>query len=241
MMTIFRDSMFKKSVFQHKLVEPAVLFLVLFFPGYMGTADAVSAIDFGSVRFLLTYFIIALPQIALILIIIRKKGLNAFSDYNIVPFKRKNIARAFLLFLLVFFISGFLLWLVYLSGLGKDSPLVSWALGNPALFPLAIAASFVTGYREELFFRAYLLRELSEFRRERSGTDRGISWREISASSLLFTFGHLYQGFSRALIIFVVSQLFGLHFSRHRNFHEVAIAHGLYNSAVLLLVMSGTG
>ncbi len=226
-MTIFRMLKDKKSVKVSQLIEPLLLFLVFFFPGYLAGAGRTAIIDFGDSFFLLSYLSIALPQIALLLFIISRKGNNGFARYGITRPRFRDAVVALLLFVCIFLFSSLF------SLLSPEGSLLPWSVGSRSLFPLAIAVSFATGYREELFFRAYLIRELTTFLKNETAVS---SWREITASSLLFSSGHIYQGWLPALSIFLISQFLGFWFIKRGRIHEVAVAHSLYNAMALLLL-----
>ena len=98
-------------------------------------------------------------------------------------------------------------------------------MGDWRLIPLALVFAVVTGYREELFFRGYLITRFTEM-----GVPAPAA---VGVGALLFALGHIYQGsggFAAALILGV---LFGLLFVQRRNLHRLAVAHALYNALVL--------
>lgn len=229
-MTIFRSNKGKKSERPGLPTEALILFLVFFLPGYFSPPGRDRMIDFGDPGFLVSYLAVTLPQIALLLLIISRKGENGFRRYHIGRPKPMDGAAALLLFGIIFLFSSLAARLLP----GETHPV--WLAGPGSMFPLAVAASFATGYREELFFRAYLLRELADFT---GGKEAEPSWREITASSLLFSSGHLYQGPAGVVTIFIISQFLGFWFVRRKRFHEAALAHSLYNSAALFFLVIG--
>jgi membrane protease YdiL (CAAX protease family) len=106
-----------------------------------------------------------------------------------------------------------------------------WRLRDARLLPLAVAFSLLTGYREELFFRAYLLTRLQQ-----SGVPMAAG---VAASGLLFACGHAYQGPIGLAVALALGLYFAAAFVRLRNLHRVAWAHGLYNLAVLAATLLG--
>jgi hypothetical protein len=90
-----------------------------------------------------------------------------------------------------------------------------------------IISSLVTGYREELFFRSYLIRRFEQLKIP--------VWGAVTISGFLFSIGHFYQGWAGFLVSFSIGLYFGALFVYRRNLHFLAAAHGLYNIAVLLL------
>jgi membrane protease YdiL (CAAX protease family) len=117
-------------------------------------------------------------------------------------------------------------WLLGL--LGVENPIWAGAgKASPLLIPLVLASSAATGYCEELYFRAYLLRRLGQ---------AGLrpAW-AIAASTALFAGAHGAQGLAGFATAGILGLAFSLRFSRGRDLHEVALAHAAYNSAVLVI------
>jgi membrane protease YdiL (CAAX protease family) len=101
-----------------------------------------------------------------------------------------------------------------------------YRLGDWRLAPLALLFGLVIGYREELFFRGYLLTRLAE-----AGVPAALA---VAGSTLLFAMGHLYQGPAGFVTALALGAYFGALFTRRRNLHRLALAHGFYNAAVLV-------
>jgi membrane protease YdiL (CAAX protease family) len=117
-------------------------------------------------------------------------------------------------------------WLFEL--LGVRNPI--WAEGGTAslaLLPLILAASAATGYCEELYFRAYLLRRLAQ-----AGLSPAMS---VAASTIVFACAHGAQGIAGFATAGILGLAFAWRFSRGRDLHEVAIAHAAYNAAVFIV------
>jgi membrane protease YdiL (CAAX protease family) len=117
-------------------------------------------------------------------------------------------------------------WLLRL--LGVENPIWAGAgKASPFLIPLVLASSAATGYCEELYFRAYLLRRLGQagFRPP---------W-AIAASTALFAGAHGAQGVAGLATAAVLGLVFAFRFSRGRDLHEVAAAHAAYNAVVFLI------
>jgi membrane protease YdiL (CAAX protease family) len=57
----------------------------------------------------------------------------------------------------------------------------------------------------------------------------------IGGSSLLFSVGHLYQGWAGFITAFVIGATLGVVFAWRRSLHGIAVAHGLYNAMVLFV------
>jgi membrane protease YdiL (CAAX protease family) len=124
------------------------------------------------------------------------------------------------------------------------SALGAWALGlaNPllrvvaegpraslSLAPLILVSVLTIGYSEELFFRAYLLRRL-----ERAGLSP--AW-AILAASLLFGGAHGAQGAVGLAAAASIGLWLGWRWRSGRDIHEIALAHALYDAAVLAVAL----
>jgi uncharacterized protein len=161
--------------------------------------------------------------------------LMAVSDglplFELSRFSRRDAARGLLCALGAFAVilgPGLLF-----SAFGIQNPLFAQARSQPKaslwLIPFMLGSSMATGYCEELFFRSYLIRRL-----EQGGLPP--LWAGI-ASSLLFGSGHSYQG----VVGLVSGSLLGLFFAwrwiKAGNIHEIAIGHGLFDSAAFAILV----
>jgi uncharacterized protein len=106
-----------------------------------------------------------------------------------------------------------------------------WRLDSASQLPLAFAASIAVGYREEMFFRSYMLTRLGEL---------GVPavW-AAAASSILFAMGHWYEGLFAVALAALLGAYFSVIFIRTRSLHVIALAHGLYNFTVLAVSLFG--
>ena len=106
-------------------------------------------------------------------------------------------------------------------------PTVEWSFTRYSLIPLVVLTSVAIGYREEIFYRAYLTVR---------GEELGLHPTAIvCGSSALFAVGHLYQGWAGFITAFAIGATLGFAFIWKRSLHGIALAHGLYNAAVLLM------
>jgi membrane protease YdiL (CAAX protease family) len=108
-----------------------------------------------------------------------------------------------------------------------------WGLRSPLELPLALAFGLAAGYREELFFRAYLLGRF-----EQAGISAAVG---VAASTTLFALGHVYEGALGVAFAAVLGLFFALVFRRTRSLHACALAHGLLNTALLALGLLAPG
>jgi membrane protease YdiL (CAAX protease family) len=119
------------------------------------------------------------------------------------------------------------------SALGLENPLFAQARAEPratvALIPLFALSAMSTGYCEELFFRAYLLRRLGQ---------AGLPppW-AVLASCLLFAAGHGYQGVIGLASGFILGLFFAWRWRAAGDIHEIAIGHGLFDVAGFAIML----
>ena len=102
------------------------------------------------------------------------------------------------------------------------------AAGTPAALALL---SLVTGYREELFYRCYLVTRLAALGLPGSAA--------VAVAALVFGFGHLYQGPAAVALAVAQAVAFGILLRRGQSLHALALAHALYNFAVLVSRQGG--
>ncbi len=216
-------------------VELILVFLTFYLPGFIAGDPSGAATAAAMLRFLAA----GAPQAALLAYLIwlrsRIPGEPAPSAFGVVKPQGRDLllggAAAAGMFGLLVPLAAILAILP--SGVRQEvmSGGLRWRLAHPALLPLALLFSLVTGYREELFFRSYLLIRLPALGVPPAGA--------VAASTVLFATGHLYQGVPGLAVALVQGLYFALLFLRTRNLHALAIAHGLYNLAALLLSTAG--
>jgi membrane protease YdiL (CAAX protease family) len=175
-----------------------------------------------------------LAETGMILYLLTHIGRRRLEDYNIRPLSVRGVLLGLLSWLLIFpflFLAALLLYLAlkHIPGQWTASslPPFRWSYTNYRLLPLTLCACLVTGYREELYFRAYLPTEF--FRRGMPVLPA------ILVPVFIFAAGHFYQGAAG----FAIACLLGLYltgvFRGAKNLHVPALTHGLYNFCVLLL------
>ena len=219
------------------LLELALVFAVFYLPGLLWPA-APSAN--GSPRLtsaMIQSILATLPQVLLLgyLIWLRGPGpggRSVWGEFGIAFPRVSDLAWALLLVAGVFLLLGCLAAVQALLPESTRRLLEGgfrWRLSDPRLLPLAALFSLCTGYREELFFRSYLLTRLGQL-----GLPPAVS---VAASGLLFAFGHAYQGAAGLAVALLLGVYFAVAFQRLRNLHRLAWAHGLYNFVVLLATL----
>lgn len=218
------------------IIELCLLFAVFFLPGYLSQSSVVDGALFSSPRFNVVYILSGLPQIALLLyiLLIRGRAWPAFpylTRFGIKPFRFPDVAKALLIYLGIFGVYIVFLLVSLAVGAGNGSVLVNnidWRLDTMALLPLVFLTMLTTGYREEIFFRSYLITRLEEL---------GFpGWSAGILGSALFAAGHMYQGVAAFVGTFLIGVFLSAVFLRVRNLHALAIAHGLYNFTTILLI-----
>ena len=210
--------------------EIAILFALLFLPGYLAQQNVHDPRLFESFSFHLFFWILAVPQILIVLHVLELQKLRDHPLVGLRPLTPRAIGGGFLGLLLIpalLLPLGLLFMLLpesWSSSLLND---FRFRLANPQMLPLVAVTFLVVGYREELFFRSYLIGRMEE-----AGAS---AWVSVPVSSALFALGHLYQGVSGFAVALVLGLYFALLFRKTRNLHVVAIAHGAYNTLALML------
>ena len=207
--------------------EFALLFAVLFLPGMLAQPAGVDAGAFEDLTYHLQILVVSVPQILLVVALagLRRPGSPHRFGWR-RPVAADGLAGAFAL-VSAWLAVGLISLVTGLSGSGDLlDPVVAWSFSRRELIPVAFLSTMAIGYREEIFFRAYLTDRAEEL-----GVDARLA---LGGGAVLFALGHLYQG----VMGFVVSLAIGLVFAgvylRSRSLHGIAVAHGLYNFVVLL-------
>ena len=228
------------------LWEIILFFFAFYLPGFIWANPRKDIQNFTI--YVLQFETVAIPEILLMIYVLyiqqnlsqeRKKnnseGIEISTNletFGIIPFKGSDIVKSILstagIFLLLFPI-GFILSIIFHSHRELITEGYRWKLQNLSQLTLAFVFSLTTGYREELFFRSYLLTRLKGI---------GISFpAAVISSTLLFAAGHIYEGY----IGFAVALFIGLYlvfiFTKFNNLHINAITHGLYNFTILFLTI----
>jgi membrane protease YdiL (CAAX protease family) len=102
-----------------------------------------------------------------------------------------------------------------------------WNINSLARIPGIILFCLVTGYREELLFRSYFLSMLRKV-----GSPIQLS---VLINTVLFGMLHSYEGIAAMIFAGIAALYFSLVFVRVKNLHVIAIAHGIFNSSILIL------
>ena len=209
---------------ERPVLEAALLLAVFYLPTYLPFVSTLSSMDMALFPYHLALLALDIPRAFLVLYIIAAgDGLHAFGLGRIAP---RDAIKA------LFAASGALVIMLgaayAVSAAGLSNPLMAAAKGKPradaALAPLVLASCLTVGYCEELFFRSYLMRRLGQ---------AGLSplWAAL-ASSLVFGAGHGNQGIVGVVSGTLLGLFFAWRWQAGRDIHEVAVGHGLYDTAV---------
>lgn len=201
--------------------EPLILFLALFNPWIK--ADSLSEL-LQSTPQMLYSTAIGFFQIVFLLYFFRLKKLNSYDTgfRRFMPFDViRTLSCIFFLFALAAALSMIFIYVYKIFPALEKTELPAAAANKlPVLFIMMLC----TGYREELFFRSYMITEM---------TKKGNAVSALFISSLFFSAGHIYQGAAGIFISFILGLLQGGFFLKFRSIHINAIAHCFYNFILL--------
>jgi len=208
-----------------------LLFLVFYLPGYLWPDQDIIQNSTSLGPYMLQFLIMAVPQILLLLYVLRLRKDN-WTSFGLLALRPVDLLYALVIFagiLALLLIMGLILALLPAGGEALFSEGFRWKLRDPRLMPVVLLFCLVTGYREELFFRSYLLTRFSQASLPVAAG--------IGMSTLLFASGHVYQGLAGFAVAAVQGLYFSILFIRLKNIHPLAIAHGLYNTTVLVFTL----
>ncbi len=223
------------------LVEMLLFFLSFFLPGYIAQSGF-GAGGVATTPAMLQAIVASVPQFLLMVYVVSPGALGASPEsqdsrarWGLVPMEARDALRILLLVIgcFVVFVPFAGLTLLLPSSWGRFlSRGFRWSLQAPAQIPLALAFGIATGYREEFYFRSYLLQRLPQL---------GVSTTAaVAISTALFSFGHLYEGLLGFAIAAVLGVLFSAVYLQRRSLHLIALGHGLYNGIVLCVSLLGS-
>lgn len=212
-------------------IEPLLLFIVFFLPGYLAQNSPVDQAMFDNLFFNLVYSVTSIGQILLLLYILslREKRERLEEVYGL---KRFRIIDAVKALPISFGIGICILPFIVLPSLLSDEVAevftnpVAWKISSPAMIVPIFITCITTGYREELFFRSYLFTYLK-------GKDIPTPI-VIAVCTLLFSLGHMYQGVIGFAGTAAIGLFLALVFLKGKNVHTIAVAHGIYNFVTLM-------
>lgn len=208
-------------------LEPAVVSFAMLLPGLI----PVSTTQEASIAWLISGASQSFSQYILLIVIIGARG--HLREYGAVKPRASDVIKALALLGIVIIVSRISALIGSLAGLSAHfgvAFVVPRASYGPAAFIIASALfSMTVAYREELFYRMYLLGEL-----QRRGARQGAA---ILVSTLLFAAGHAYQGPRGILSSLMVGALMAIAATRGCKLHALAMAHAAYNFGILTMSM----
>lgn len=211
------------------IVEMLLFFLSFFLPGYLAQSGITQGGALSSSA-MLQAILASIPQFLLMVYVVLGAG-GAAEDkgrWGLVPLQPRDALRIALLVIGCFAVLVPFAWLTLLLP-PSWSRFVSrgfrWSLQGAAQIPLAVVFGIATGYREEFYFRSYLLQRLHELGLPTTAA--------VAISTALFSLGHLYEGLFGFALAAVLGVLFSAVYLERRSLHLIALGHGLYNAIVL--------
>jgi membrane protease YdiL (CAAX protease family) len=102
-----------------------------------------------------------------------------------------------------------------------------WKLMDVGRMPLIVLLCITVGYREEFLFRAYFLAFFT-----RIGSPLPVT---LFLSAFIFGLLHSYEGIIAMIFAGCAGLFFSWMFVKHRDLHEIAIAHALFNTGLVFL------
>jgi membrane protease YdiL (CAAX protease family) len=211
------------------LLEMLLFFLAFFLPGYLAQAHTAPSAHITTAA-MLQVIITSLPQFLLMAYVVGIASPNQPGRWGLVPFRGRDALWTGALVLACFAVIAAFVALVLSLPPAWSKPLTRgyrWGLQSYAQVPVALLFGLAAGYREEFFFRSYLLGRLGEL-----GLPLPLAG---IASTLLFCVGHVYEGPLGIAVAAVLGAILCIAYIRRPNLHVVAIAHGMYNAIVLCL------
>jgi membrane protease YdiL (CAAX protease family) len=211
-----------------------LLFAVFFLPAILFQHGGIRPDAFDNVGYHLAVVVTALPQTLLIVYILWVQPQEDLSRFGFRTVDSPDLLAAVVVTLGMFVLlaaAGAVVLLLPESMQEAVTTGFRFRLTNAGMLPLALLSSLAIAYREEAFFRAYLLTRFEQ-----------LSLGPVSSvllGAVAFSLGHLYQGFGGALIAFVLGIYLGWVYLKRRSVHVVAVAHALYNFAVLAISLAG--
>ena len=204
------------------------LLAVFFLPGILFQGAPGEALRGVGTPYFLRGVVVGLPQLLLLLHVLRLNPDTDFRRFGIIRPRFSDVVRALALTTVLVALAALLHFLsTILPASSPARATAGWSLGAAADIPAALIFVLVGAYREELFFRCYLLERLPQ---------GGIPvWAAAAVSSVLFASAHLYEGPMAVAFAAAQGALFSAVFLKGRSIHTLGLAHALYNALVLIL------
>ncbi len=206
------------------------MFAVMFLPGYLaqaGASEAVAADAFDNPLFHLQNLAVGVPHILLLLFIVKIRQSVSLDAVGWVRIKPADILLGVTAAASALALSVAVTTLFSLIAGGNTRDTFSFAGPSATMLPAVVATGIVTGYREELFFRSYLITRL------RSAGIGAVP--AVATSVFLFSIGHLYQGLLGFFVTIILGLFFSILYLYTGKLHTAAIGHAGYNILALYI------
>ena len=214
---------FKKSILI--IVQITLLYVLFFSPGNLHTVLSENSQKLIRVNTLWSTLIISFIHVCILLSLVHFDPLipdvnNKITGQDLIP----------VILLAGVLLSGTTIILFFVNMLPANisNNLIKhnyWQPENLKDLPLSILIIIFAAYREELYFRHYLLNSLKNI--------LPLNWISIITSSLIFGMGHLYQGLVPAGISFIIAIWFCILYENNYSIHRLAGAHIMFNTCVI--------
>lgn len=220
----------------YMIAEILLLFFCFFMPIIFTSPETSAESNTEAVSIsMINYILTAIPQVLLLIYIIWIRKDIALKNFGITfPVPRDFLfafGHALALFVLIMIIST----LVQLLPEGLQEflyPESEIRFEGRSNGPIILLFSLTTGYREELFFRSYLLTRFRQL---------GIPIRKaVVIGAILFGLMHLYQGLFGFILTSLIAVYLSIVFLKTRSLNMIALAHALFN-ALQLLFLTNSG
>ncbi|MFP4374449.1 MAG: CPBP family intramembrane glutamic endopeptidase [Spirochaetaceae bacterium] len=214
--------------------EMLLLFAVFFLPGILFQQGGIRPDAFDAAAYHLAVIVTALPQALLIVYVLRVQPGEDLARFGFRTVDFPDLLAAIVTTIGMFILlaaAAAVLLLLPDAMQGAVRAGFRFRFTNAALLPLALLSSLAIAYREEAFFRAYVLTRFEQLSVHPVAS--------VLLGAAAFSLGHLYQGFGGALVAFMLGIYLGWVYLKRRSVHIVAVAHALYNFAVLAVGLFG--
>ena len=205
--------------------EPLLVTLASLIPGLLPMAAPASM---AATDWLVSGAVQSIPQFVLLLVIIGASG--HLRDYGIQRPRAADVLQAAVLAGIMLVLSRLAAALAGMAGYGTAgvAPLLPQPSNTPPALLVTLSAVFAlaVAYREELFYRLYVIGSL------RSRGAGAVS--AVMVSTLVFAAGHAWQGLPGIVSALLVGAAIGAAATRGCRLHALALAHAAYDFFVLL-------
>jgi membrane protease YdiL (CAAX protease family) len=206
------------------LVEPLIIFIVLFFPGlyFSLVSVTVSVTQFDINQEMMRIITHNIPALCLIWFFLLKEPIR--SVLGILKPQKKDFFQA-LTVILGLLIIGFAVGVM--GNLIFQKEIEELAISGFFSWIIIILSCMSTGYMEESYFRVYIINHL---------TLSGIKQRTILiASSVLFAICHIYEGPAGFITSLLAGMFLSYVYIKRKSIHGIALGHAFYNLTAYLL------